>query len=126
MMEDDGHQLNNMDRNDDSENADSSNDSDDADESIPDSVGDDIGGQNPDDSGLGEGEGDSYSEESDEEPAWGDHVSSRNAFVYAASSDSEDGSEDGAAEVGRAAEGRQRRSAFSRASRSIVQFLRSH
>ena len=100
------------DSSDDSEDADSSDDSDaaDSDAIINDA---DSSGDSDDESAASD----------EEEYAWGDHVSSRNAFAYNAD-DSSDSDGDDSEEEAVGSE-TQRRSAVMRARRSILQFLRS-
>lgn len=61
-----------------------------------------------------------------EEYAWGDHVSSRNQFVYDDNESSDSDEDNNSDEEGENEYGRRRRSAMVRARRSILQFLRHH
>lgn len=61
-----------------------------------------------------------------DEYAWGDHVSSRNQFVYNDEESSDSDADDGTGEQADDGTVRRRRTALLRARRSILQFLRHH
>mmetsp|Transcript_36980 Transcript_36980/g.89162 ORF Transcript_36980/g.89162 Transcript_36980/m.89162 type:complete len:402 (-) Transcript_36980:64-1269(-) len=90
-----------------------------------DEADDDMEEDSSDDSEDADSSSDSEESGASDEYHWGDHVSSRNAFIYNVD-DSGESEDDDSGEDDTAAEERRRQSAMLRTRNSILRFLRSH